>query len=532
MPSTFTGDDQVSRKLQALISLLSLRNGGQLELPTKHSFSRSSHQKYTYTQTDFSDSDIVSPTSDSTMNFIDDNLGLKRRFLDHFAEIVSKEEGGPHVACAVMREYADHVNIWVARNEGLSEKDSSFFDAFSAEMKTLASQDPRSESLWVLLLDYYSKRLKTYRKNCLGFAQQNRSALLAVVKHSNIEQLICQLLEILFEHPDDLKELCRIALLIACTGAHARTLITGIQNGTQLWRSIQCLGRFRSAHRTFCEIARWSSRFGSVCIFMISKPQIARSFGYIPLSQDEALQFLPRRPGTATLSLREYVSRSPSTSTHSMVRERFNRRQKDTARVHAELQIIHHLHQSRIPIQSLFPYMGCSKLNCFMCKTFLEIFCNGFFKTKGCHGKVYHRWGLPAMQGVEQSIVERLKNTVIKMVDILLTHTCQSWDAFDSYPDSSVGTTPTTSSAASIVSFNGTITAGTVEVKKGPRRSIDYKRIRQEMHRMVSPSKLSPSSTNSTVANGQSGVQSDTNKGANDILSGIRAILLGFLGYR
>ncbi|KAJ3767944.1 hypothetical protein FB446DRAFT_753296 [Lentinula raphanica] len=214
------------------------------------------------------------------------------------------------------------------------------------------------------------------------------------------------------------------------------------------------------------------------------KNQIVQSTGYLPLSLEETLRLLPH-PIT-TCSVREHVAPG---STARKLEQKFNLRQKDTRRVHAELQMIQCLLQKHIPIQSLFQYMGGSKRNCFLCKTFIEEFCIGFLKTRGCHGKVYHKWMIPEIQGIEQGMVEQLKNTVIEMYDILLKQICQPWRSLDAHPESSGGTTPTTSSAASFASCRRTITRK-VKVKKVlTGRLIHHKQITRVFQRMITPSK-------------------------------------------
>jgi hypothetical protein len=42
-------------------------------------------------------------------------------------------------------------------------------------------------------------------------------------------------------------------------------------------------------------------------------------------------------------------------------------------------------------------YIGCSKKSCYLCSQFLH----GLYRTRGSHGKVYHQWTLPAIQGLE-----------------------------------------------------------------------------------------------------------------------------------
>ena len=47
------------------------------------------------------------------------------------------------------------------------------------------------------------------------------------------------------------------------------------------------------------------------------------------------------------------------------------------------------------PINSkFFPYLGCSKLSCFMCNQFLQAY--GLCSTRGCHGRLFKPWTVPS----------------------------------------------------------------------------------------------------------------------------------------
>lgn len=113
----------------ALTSLLSMRNGGQLEpldnFDTSHDHS-----------TDESEDEVASQYTDDTTRprqfTASSKDNLRRRFLDRFAEVLSKKKDARHVACAVMQEQEDRVRIWVARNEGFDHSDSEFLSKFAS----------------------------------------------------------------------------------------------------------------------------------------------------------------------------------------------------------------------------------------------------------------------------------------------------------------------------------------------------------------------------------------------------------------
>ena len=106
----------------SLVNLLSLRNGGQLG-----SGSAEKDEEIHITDSDVGEDD----GSEANAGGED---GLKHRFLDRFAEVMSRDKGGKHVSCAAIRESQDQhtedsvrVSLLVARNEAFGDHDQTFF---------------------------------------------------------------------------------------------------------------------------------------------------------------------------------------------------------------------------------------------------------------------------------------------------------------------------------------------------------------------------------------------------------------------
>lgn len=172
MDAPFSWDDY-TLEFHAMVNFLSLRNGGQLGNPM-HEHSNDSDEDLSEYEDDVlseADTNHAGPIATSIQD------KLKRKFLDRFAEIVSRErnvpgrhrqkslkknqkrkkrqgekrkdrqtqnneqegnDGGPResfVACACLREHDDHVEVLVTRNNGLDLKDKVFFK----ELETLFS---------------------------------------------------------------------------------------------------------------------------------------------------------------------------------------------------------------------------------------------------------------------------------------------------------------------------------------------------------------------------------------------------------
>ncbi|CAN9161962.1 unnamed protein product [Alternaria alternata] len=74
--------------------------------------------------------------------------------------------------------------------------------------------------------------------------------------------------------------------------------------------------------------------------------------------------------------------------------KKFANLQKQKPYVHAEVQMMVFLAANE-PINSKFlPYLGCSKLSCFMCNQFLQAY--GLCSTRGCHGRLFKPWTVPS----------------------------------------------------------------------------------------------------------------------------------------
>ena len=61
----------------------------------------------------------------------------------------------------------------------------------------------------------------------------------------------------------------------------------------------------------------------------------------------------------------------------------------------------------------LFPYLGCSKLSCFMCDRFIQSL--GKFKTRGCHGRLFKPWTVPSLDRLLPGQASQVSKTLISV---------------------------------------------------------------------------------------------------------------------
>ncbi|KAI5997799.1 hypothetical protein F5J12DRAFT_329143 [Pisolithus orientalis] len=172
--------------------------------------------------------------------------------------------------------------------------------------------------------------------------------------------------------------------------------------GSRLLSDIDFLGRLRSCYYTLVEAAETIPGFANLSIMLVDKPASHNLPPALP-SLDDLFKWLglPLNPAT--------VQKFVGDMTIATVRQDFLKLQRkaffQTLATHAEIQLVFYIAQRMHPetvTKEFHPYIGCSKLCCFLCFTFLRFFgqYGPFFKVRGCHGRVYPLWSLPDADGL------------------------------------------------------------------------------------------------------------------------------------
>jgi len=164
----------------------------------------------------------------------------------------------------------------------------------------------------------------------------------------------------------------------------------------RLWVSIGFLGRLRSAHNVFIEIA---PSFNNVVIIRVPKSMQQKPIRH-PLSLVETLQYLGWTLDSHTVQ--KYVQRN---STVAKIEKQFKVLQQAKPFVHAEVQIVLGLGEA----EDIFQYIGCSKRSCYMCWNFLRAY--GELQTRGSYSKLYRGWIIP-----EMTIATRISEKLISSI--------------------------------------------------------------------------------------------------------------------
>ncbi|KAI6102714.1 hypothetical protein EDD17DRAFT_232893 [Pisolithus thermaeus] len=467
----------------SLTNLLSLRNGGQLG---PGNMNRDEGIEL--------DEDFGRGNSDTGDSKEDE---LKQRFLDRFAEIMSRDKGGKHVCCVAMQESGDrhldedvNVSLLLARNDTFTEQDTKFCDILGGLLAAIGAsvyketigmrvgvlrERPSTDDmcivglpviereLWEELLCYNQPRLGLYadslHDNLKAFKAAGSLDSIPPYRASHSPQTSDPELKTFCDctsigpysdatHDAYMKlaqEHVRRLDSILCTGdratqrrllaehthsiRHLESLRIYIDScpkasvGRRLLSDILFLGRLRSCYYTLVEAALNIPGFARLSIVLVKNlpPRVCPAT--LP-SLADAMKYLGQALNPS--SVKRFISAKASVIS---AERNFKQIQNNTSRkhlhTHAELQLILHITKTadvRTVNGEIYPYIGCSKLSCFLCTAFLESFKYGgvTFRTRGSHGKIYTLWSIPDMDGLREDLVTTLHSALKKTRNLLV----------------------------------------------------------------------------------------------------------------
>ncbi|KIN97409.1 hypothetical protein M404DRAFT_893390 [Pisolithus tinctorius Marx 270] len=379
---------------------------------------------------------------------------LKRRFLDKFAKVMSRNKGRECVACVALRESRNanleetdgvKITLLVARNEAFGNVDFNFCDkverllaALGASARINAENPTVEKALWEAMLGYNEPRIEQYISNfeesvrafadngyldsipsfsleqalnlsVETFRDSNEIGLYSKATHDAYMQIAqAQLRELrgilslgdrvmqrdlLAEKAYSVRHMDSVRIFINASRSNV---------GSKLLSDIDFLGRLRSCYYTLVEAAETFPGFANLSIMLVDKPASHNFPPTLPSLDDLFKRLeLPLNPAT--------VQKFVGDTTIATVRQDFLKLQhkafSQTLATHAEIQLVFYIAQRMHPeilTKEFHPYIGCSKLCCFLCFTFLRFFgqYGPFFKVRGCHGRVYPLWSLPDASGL------------------------------------------------------------------------------------------------------------------------------------
>jgi hypothetical protein len=333
------------------------------------------------------------------------------KFLDHIAETFSQAKSIPrherrrskatingaiHVtASGLVFDHGDPI-VYVAKNGIGSDSiedskrmkiDEELANSLTKWMRIIASTMKRpaidKDQMWTKLISYYKQRLHIYISHIKGSSKDDLAA--AFNMRSDGIVLAKELHELSAQYKADsiplevLKRMISIAYQLRPVAAPV-----GLTSHIgRIRRSVFFLGRLRSAYETFKETAiELQKSFKTITISCLPPPD-ARW-----LKKSQLIQRVQE------LVKMEQV---PQPQKHHLDKLR-GRPTNLLTTCHAEVQLLLKFEGSFSTNTDPFPYIGCSRMSCWLCYQLLAHYkdkrtdTRGYYQTRGSHGTVYPFW--------------------------------------------------------------------------------------------------------------------------------------------
>ncbi|KAI6000926.1 hypothetical protein EDC04DRAFT_2612038 [Pisolithus marmoratus] len=498
----------------SLVNLLSLRNGGQLQ-------PRDGEQEHEY-------NDLYGDEGDE----------FRQRFLNRFAEMMSRENGGKYVCCVALRESGDQsldgnvdISLMVARNVDFNIVDERFRSRLEWLLATIGESVYKESNstpvfpgirirpddtcnldisavkkeLWEQLLRYNQPRLDCYADslrynlkafkaahgslhnippyhtpqplqndefehrtfcddpsigpysedthiNYMKLAQNHILALDGILRTS--DKVTRR--RLLAEHTYSIRNMKSLRIFInSCPK---------VSVGNGLLSDILFLARLRSCYYTLVEAALNIPGFANLSIVFVKN--LPRRICPVTLpSLADAMTFLGQtlNPVSVNNVISDKLGVIRAERAFDQLQNTISQQHLPT---HAELQLVLHIIRT-MDIETIdmevYPYLGCSKLSCFLCSAFLESFDHSgiTFWTKGSHGKIYPLWNIPDMDSLCEDVVTALHSTLNKTRDLLVRETMKPITRAAHVAESTAGATDSNSQSSFDYRYHDTRAART-----------------------------------------------------------------------
>jgi hypothetical protein len=189
-----------------------------------------------------------------------------------------------------------------------------------------------------------------------------------------------------------------------------------ISGWQDLRSTVGFLGRLQASFSVLVRAAERLPNFENVNISIVSPPAHNKAIakrGELDIGRWTLAQVFEHLGHTLTDDQVHSLIGSPCKKarwTRSKLLQEFNKLKSSTWEVHAEMRLLSSCIQAMATNDWAVRHIGCSKNSCFLCWHSLDLFAN--IKTRGCHGKVYHLWGLPDLEGVTKAQIQRVVGSV------------------------------------------------------------------------------------------------------------------------
>ena len=167
---------------------------------------------------------------------------------------------------------------------------------------------------------------------------------------------------------------------------------------------MRLVGRIRTCYYTFLEVAFRFPSFQKIDL-VCTAPSTTES--RVPKSL--RIPF----PG----ELKESHGASESVGQTAKMIARYDALCAKRLHVHAEIGLVFHLLGKGSNLSRVFPYIGISKLSCFLCHHMLLGV--GIFENRGCHGVLETQWTLPRLFELNSRYSERVFVSFLKLQNLV-----------------------------------------------------------------------------------------------------------------
>lgn len=243
---------------------------------------------------------------------------------------------------------------------------------------------------------------------------------------SSIDDVVSDLRDVLFDdHPSDTTEQ-HIKVAYKAYKLRRMRNIQDVLHSSQcatpksrsLWWNICLLARLRVAFERFKGIALLLPSFAEIMIILVPCPTARVPSSQRPLDLKQTFRILNLELTPATIQAvlgkqRDLVK----------TKREFTKRQKQKPYIHAEVQMLLFLNTIDSFASEFFPYLGCSKLSCFMCSHLLQSY--GRLDTRGCHGRLFKPWTVPSVDRLVPGQADRIAKA-LKLVQKELKRTLKT----------------------------------------------------------------------------------------------------------
>lgn len=266
--------------------------------------------------------------------------------------------------------------------------------------------------LWDKLLSFYRERLLTHLSDLCNYINKTFRSIsthdiaAAGFKDGDLNKLV----HLCRDHNERTSSDSELGLIAEMSYSVARSYTKsparldcsrGELDGSKILHLMRLVGRIRTCYYTFLEVAFRFPSFQEIDLVCTApstlESRVPKSLR-IPFPED-----LKKYHGASDESVKKMAK----------IIARYNALCAKRLHVHAEIGLLFHLLGKGSNLSRVFPYIGISKLSCFLCHHMLLGV--NIFENRGCHGVLETQWTLPRSFELSSGYSERVLVSFLKL---------------------------------------------------------------------------------------------------------------------